>query len=156
MVFSRLALTGCSIYSSILITFSKQSSKIAVRKLLSWHCCAFQRGNLILIDSEYVLNSSSYLSYSPAVHNWVQERVHENQSCNVIKGDPHWYGEFSKWLSNEHRYKNWKIGYQKQTVNIKYSHSRFFTFEHVYRVALNTLLLLRYLALMPPNNLKYL
>ena len=45
--------------------------------------------------------------------------------------------------------------YHKQSVDIKYSQNRFSTFDHVYRGALKTLLLLAYLALMSANDPKY-
>ena len=44
---------------------------------------------LISVFPEQILNSSSYLADSPAVQNWIQERINENGSCHVVIGDFH-------------------------------------------------------------------
>ena len=61
----------------ILLTIRTLS--VSQELLLSRHWSALQRGNLILVHLEYVLDGPPHLSNSPAIHSWVQERVDKNR-----------------------------------------------------------------------------
>ena len=94
-----LAFPQCKAFNSSNLTILlTQSNTFEVRELLPWNCCTFQRGNLILVYPEYVLNSLSYLSDSPTIHNWVQEKVDKNRSRYIIKGNLRCFGDSSKCL----------------------------------------------------------
>ena len=108
------------------------------------------------LSSQSILYSSSYLAYSPAVHQWIQERIDKNSSFSVVKGNLQ-RPRITDECFYKHRHTEWKIENQQQTINIKYSHSRLFTLEHVHRVGLKTQgchVLVNYLALVSANDLK--
>lgn len=105
--------------------------------------------------SQGILNSSSYLPHSPTIHKRIEKGINEYNSRNDVIGNLHGSCISSKCL-HKHYHTEWKIENQEQTVNIKYSHSRFSTLQQVpggVKIHAGPILVV-YLALVSSNNPK--